>query len=401
MDGDARDSFLADLRLAATTKGRLRPKDVCESVCMPQTRAYAVAAPHALKNSASGLGVRAIDSSYTNPQLMKRIRDRAQFRRNQQRAARRGQYTRSHNRTGFLRPQPASSRRITKQSKVAAPSVFSLIENPDETLKFFARLDAVGTSKRAMPLIHLEDVTRMTIDAVLLLISKIKALETIGIGIAGNAPKDEAVKNVLIQSDFFSQISNKPADYRSDGKSGILTKRVGKRVREDICQELVHFATSRVFGSVRKNGGLYRALVECMANTRDHATIGQRRLEPWWVTAYFDKSTGIAHFAFLDNGVGIFESARMRTALQMIGKFLNILNPSDVLMDILDNNLGSRTGLPYRGKGLPAIKRALVRNQISNLRIITNQAFLDVSLRKGGVLPRPFNGTCLTWEIRP
>lgn len=330
---------------------------------------------------------------------MKKITYFARYRRNQLRAARRSQKQRARFRTGTVGASLHTAPRKTKVINLQAPPVFSLVENPDETINFFSRLHAAG-NKPCRIFVDLGPVQQLTIDALLLLLSKVQrgALARC-ISVGGNEPKDPKVRDMFAHSGFYDYVSSTRPVKRHSSGAGILKKHVGKRVREDVSAELVHYATQCLHGTVKKNGGLYRALIECMANTKDHARIGAATNEAWWVSAYHDSAAGVVYFAFLDNGVGIFRSAKMQSVLKFMGKFVGLVTHADILNDILDAQLPSRTGLPYRGKGLPAIKRTLGRQDIRNLRIITNDAFLDATTRKGKELKHPFRGTCLTWEI--
>lgn len=286
-----------------------------------------------------------------------------------------------------------------KQTTLKAPAVFSVMENTEEMLDFFSRLRS-ARSENHQVFIDLKDVKQITIDGVLLLLSKIQERTTgRGVSVGGNEPLDEEVRTVFAQSGFYDYVTHRPASYKRGGSPGVVKRHEGKRVHETVCAELVQHATQTIYGARRKQGGLYRVLIECMANTRDHAKIGSVGREAWWVAVYHDSKTGIAHFAFLDNGVGVFRSGRMVGYLRQLGDFLKLNTYPDLLRDILDAKLGSRTGLPYRGKGLPAIKRALDRGQLRNLKIVTNGAYLNAAERQGRSLRREFRGTCLTWEI--
>lgn len=329
---------------------------------------------------------------------MKKIRDFARYRRNQRRAARRSARQSRRSRRG----SSGIGRSLPKHLKthnVVAPKVFSLVENTEQTLEFFSRLHVLG-NKPCRIFIELEKVDKITAEALLLLLSYLKRgrLKRC-VSVGGDEPKNQKVREVFAHSGFYAHVSNRPAHYRPSSDLGILKRHEGKRVREDVCAELIHYATRRLFGTVRKNGGLYRTLIECMANTKDHARIGREANEAWWVTAYHDAEANVVKFAFLDNGVGIFKSARMRSVLRWMGQFAGLVTYPHLLLDILDARLPSRTGLPYRGKGLPAIYRSLSRGSIRNLKIVTNTAFLDAAKREGRELKHPFRGTCLTWEI--
>jgi hypothetical protein len=339
---------------------------------------------------------------------MKKIKDFERYRRNQTRAARRSDLTRSRRAKSVANAAHGGSFRggeqssfMTRQTRVIVPKIFSLIENPENTLSFFERFDAACKDPYRV-FIDSDQVERVTIEALLLLLAKIQGKKHRCAGIGGEEPKNEEVKKVFAQSGFYDFFATKPHGYHQQNTTGrLLKRRDGKRVREGVCADLVHYTTKKVFGIRKKNGGLYRTLIECMANTRDHARLDGTAIEPWWVAVYFDERTGIAHFAFLDTGVGIFKSARMQSFLTHLGRFVGIISNVDLLNDVLDANLGSRTNLPYRGKGLPSVKRALMRSQIRNLKLLTNDALLDASSREGKTLQRSFKGTCLTWDIHP
>lgn len=334
---------------------------------------------------------------------MRRINDFDRYRRAQIRAAKRSQKRRiliskrRRTRGHFPHVNIPFVPGLPRGTKLIVPSTFSLVDSPEATIEFFEKIGlAALTGERVI--LDFRDVKRITVDALLWLLAEMQSDELKRCGVAGNEPNDPEVAKFLLQSGFFSHIAQKPKSYRAED-CGLLKKREGKRVRENVCAELVHYSTEKLYGSRRKNGGLYRALIECMANTRDHASRDRSRTERWWVSANFDQKTGIVNVAFLDTGVGIFKSLRMEDTLKLIGKFLGIRKHHDILRDMLNGELESRTGLSYRGKGFPALKTAQDRKQLHNLRVITNKAYLDSTTGKGRVLNREFKGTCLTWEI--
>ena len=266
-------------------------------------------------------------------------------------------------------------------------------------MSFFTRIELAFRHPDPI-FIDLEGVEKLTIEAVLLLVSRIQLRELRRcIGVRGNEPKDERLRALFAQSGFYRFVTGPPSGYQKEKDLGILRKHEGKQVREDLCAEMVHYATGKVLGVTKKNGGLYRTLIECMANTRDHAAVNNKGRESWWLSVYYDSDSRVASFAFLDNGVGVFKSVKMQTFLRQWGHFFGILSHVDILNELMEAKLGSRTGLSYRGKGLPSIRRVLQRQQIKNLRIVTNRAYLDVGSRTGKALRQSFRGTCLTWEL--
>lgn len=337
---------------------------------------------------------------------MKKIQDFERYWRNQRRSSRRAAASRKRRQTdasgaahGSFRIAKASGF-MPRQKRVVVPHVFSLMDNAEETLTFFEQFEAACEDSDRV-FIDSDKVEKVTIEALLLLLAKIQGKKQECASVGGQEPRNEDVRKVFAQSGFYDFFTHKPFGYHQKNTTGLLKRRDGKRVKEGVCADLVHYTTKKVHGARRKNGGLYRTLIECMANTRDHARLDGTEVEPWWVAVYYDEKTGVGHFAFLDTGIGIFKSARMQSFLTHLGRFMGITNRVDLLNDVLDANLGSRTNLAYRGKGLPSIKRALKRGQIKNLKVLTNDAVLDATTRHGKILQRSFNGTCLTWDIHP
>lgn len=273
------------------------------------------------------------------------------------------------------------------------------MENPEGVIEFVSTL-ASSARRGKILFVDLSRITRISPDAILLLLSTIKSKKLKKcLTVRGNEPTDPKVRATFSQSGFYAYVAQKPKGHREDQSLGLLKKHEGKRVREDICAQLVQHATKMIYGKPQKNGGIYRALIECMANTRDHASAEGKEQEAWWASVDFDADKKIARFAFLDNGVGIFKSIKWRNFANQVNLAMLFGNQASLLKDLLDAELGSRTGLPYRGKGLPAIKTAQARGHMKNLQLLTNKAHINVTTGETKLLKSEFRGTCLTWEI--
>lgn len=122
----------------------------------------------------------------------------------------------------------------------------------------------------------------------------------------------------------------------------------------------------------------------------------------WWTAVYCDKATKTATFVFVDNGIGIFESAKIKQFKLQIGdSTLFGKSNTELLREILFNKRHvTATELSYRGKGLKSIKRVLDRKQINNLIVITNDVYADVGRNNYKQLPNQFSGTLFLWEVK-
>ena len=176
-----------------------------------------------------------------------------------------------------------------------------------------------------------------------------------------------------------------------------MRERTSEKVEAETASELISFATGVIHGSPRDDYATFRTLVEVMSNTNNHAASGHKH-ESWWATAYCDQASHYAGFTFLDNGVGIFESVPLRM-VRRAARTLGLTSNQELLREILKGDIGSRTRLHYRGKGLPAIFDLQRRGRIRNLIIVSNDVFADIENDDFRHLPKAFDGTLLHWEL--
>ena len=88
---------------------------------------------------------------------------------------------------------------------VWAPSCMSLVENETKVLDFLAKLKQCLDKKRKV-LVHLERVIQMTTDAIVVLLSSMVRFKSMHIDFNGTHPMDKCVRDVLIQSGFFTSL---------------------------------------------------------------------------------------------------------------------------------------------------------------------------------------------------
>ena len=274
-----------------------------------------------------------------------------------------------------------------------APDNFSFVENTVEMLTYFENIQR-HINRRKPVFINLKEITNLTNDAIVLLLAFINNPKiTKNVRIGGNYPKDIVLKKIFQESGVFGT-NGKP----NEPKNYILTRQ-NKKAEGGIANELIKRATKIVFGQEARCPGVYRALMESMANTCYHAKPKQIGHETWWLTVYHDKVENKVSFAFIDLGVGIFKSSKMKGLIASLTSFFGITDNRDVLKEIISGNKLSSTKIPYRGKGLPNIYKGLERNYYSNLKIISNDVKADLTINSYEKLSKEFNGTFLYWEL--
>jgi len=209
-------------------------------------------------------------------------------------------------------------------------------------------------------------------------------------------PSDARLRKQFTESGFFEYVISvyKP----KNPEYGTIRARSKLKVDPLMALQLIKLATKAIYNKYVKQGSAYKALLECMNNTWDHAAGRKPKPERWWASVHYDENTEKVSFTFVDNGVGIFES-RDPSILQDALVKLRISKNTEMLRKMLRGEIPSVTGIPYRGRGIPSIFKCLSRREIDNLIVITNDVYANVKKDEFRTLKTPFRGTFLYWEI--
>lgn len=287
------------------------------------------------------------------------------------------------------------------------PVNFSLRKNPDDVIYFLNQIEYFGRGNNLE--LRFAEVQVITPEAIAALIATIRKRALAKRTVRGDLPKCEPCRQILEESGFFDHVRLRGAHRAID--RGSIQRRQSNRIEPVVAKELIASGTQQT--GKEHSEASYRILIEGMGNTLDHASPppalprdrnSRRRndiqydREMWWAMAYADVARSRVCFVFLDTGVGIFNSVKIKT-LRKIAKAFRLTPDSELLNDLLHGRLGSRTGLPYRGKGLPAIRDLSARGEVKELTLITNAVFADVSSGEYKSLSAGFRGTLLYWEI--
>lgn len=213
----------------------------------------------------------------------------------------------------------------------------------------------------------------------------------------GVRPSNPMIESVLAQSGFYDHVAVQGTKPKAE--HGCIFERQSRSVESPKARELIRLATSEIHGIRRRAPWTYRALIECMMNTYQHAAPGQEaKKEDWWASVFCDPESHSARFAFLDTGVGIFRSVQL-TRLQRLRRALGLPDNPALLREIMEGKIGSRTGLSYRGKGLPTLHGLAKSGVLKNLTIITNDVRAFVAEDRYERMDMGFSGTFYTWEL--
>ena len=298
--------------------------------------------------------------------------------------------------------------------KVTAPAQFSFVRNPEETIGFFSRLrDAYVRAKRVKTVfIDLEGVEDMTAEVIVVLLSRIRNPSfNRGAASRGNVPKSSVARDMLAESGFYFHVDS--SSKVKPPRHGRITRRDGDLVDSEESDGLITEVAETLPMDKAQEDGIQATAIECMTNTKEHASGSKnRRKTTWWFSAYCNPETKKAQFAFVDLGIGIFRSLERRGEqwLKKIGIGVSLESRSDLLRALLsgrsredqsNSRRRSRTGIQYRGKGLPNMAK---RNRLGHTRrlvIVSNDIYADVERDEYRQLEQEFSGTIICWEHWP
>lgn len=293
----------------------------------------------------------------------------------------------------LMRNERRRSRSEQKRTHVVVrpPAIFSITRNPDAVIAFLRNVKSLGAKHHLT--FDLGQITEITTEAITALNATISQL--IGIQVRGNLPSDPGVNEILLQSGFFDHVRRNftlPSVTR-----GKIARKQSKIVEARIAADLIHCGTAEAYGAPKRQYSTFRVLIESMANTVNHAAGESENRETWWASVYAEHASQRVCYTFLDNGVGIFRSVNLSPIRKFFRK-TGIRNNALILEDILQGKIPSRTGLSYRGKGLPSIYGASVEGRVRSLIIVSNDVYANISKGEYRILNTQFPGTLLYWE---
>jgi hypothetical protein len=328
---------------------------------------------------------------------LQRAKERKRYRQRYRRKRWLRQKNRLRNRKKFkLKTQKGQRKKTYKrrQEVIHLPSNFSFLNNPEEVLICFAnfkRLAKDGTDV----FFDFHSIQQISADVLPLLQANVFS-ERRNIRIAGNRPRDQKIDQLLLASGFYKMVGMT----KEVSRFGLLTTHKRRVVDTEIAVKARILAATNTFNDPNRwIKPLYRTLIECMANTRKHAS-GPLMEETWWLSVYTDPVTKITAFSFFDRGVGIFNSTKLQSFTKLSHK-LGLTDNRDILRKIVNGQIVSSTGLAYRGKGLPKIYSDYQANALKRLVIAANDTFADFDHGTFIELGPRLEGTFLYWEIRP
>jgi ABC-type transporter Mla MlaB component len=302
--------------------------------------------------------------------------------------------------------QEISRRKYT--NTVVAPNIFLFLENQEQVIDFINKLDSFY-EKGMSVYVDLQNVEIIDYGAITVLLSVMFMFKSKNIKFNGNFPLNLIAKSLLTESGFFESLE-KTVQHRGKytiGKENQICTQANTQVTSELGLPIMIASTKTIWGEERICRGLQKVLLELMHNTHNHAVANTKGVKHWWLSVNHDKENKKVSYVFVDYGVGIFNSLQHKSRDSKWYGFAEKVKSSfgyetneKFFQLLLEGELHATvTGEKKRGKGLPSVKRTLDHQEISNLRVISNNVYANVSNTEYRLLNNSFKGTFFYWEL--
>ena len=344
----------------------------------------------------AGIDIKA--NTYEYREWLLRINKVKLIRRSEERRYRRKRLTEQLNRNKELNNIDKSD----IQTFTVEP-VFSFINNPEETIRFFNDLldflcNKSNFGKRIY--IDISKVKKLSSDALMYLVAVVRMLKKeyrYKYEFIGNLPKHSEAKKIFTESGFLRFVKYQGKEIITPN-SNTLRIESGQFSRNDIAKQMTDFVAQKANVDIKYCKFIFVLMTELMSNTFKHAYSSNDVLVPHWYcyAKYEDEKIS---FTFLDTGDGIPTTVKKKFYEKM--DVLNIAGDSKYVVSALNGDFRTSTNEYYRGKGLPKIRDICSKGKISNVHIITNGANVIIGNEVFQTQENPvkMKGTVFCWEV--
>lgn len=284
----------------------------------------------------------------------------------------------------------------------SAPKNFSIIDNPNENIKYFN--DIIKTIKnkyyeKITINFDIMNIEAITIDAVMYMLALVTNTK-IKHNSKGSIPANDEVRTTFVESGFLRYVNNYKNIVipKNQNKIQIKMSDESNNIRK-ICREIVKYVMKRFNIEKRKVSFIYGMLYEMMLNTTEHAYNETDLLNYWYL--YVEVDDEKVKISLLDTGEGIPKTVNRKRHEKI--KILGLNNDGDIIVSAFEGKYRSETQKGWRNKGMPKIYKCIKSKPIYNFKVIAGRYMVSYIENKNKFellkLENDFIGTLYYWEV--
>lgn len=290
------------------------------------------------------------------------------------------------------------SRNRIENVTISLDSDFRLLVNTDKVIETINKsIDHIRHHGKCRIWFELSDVTQLDIGAVGLLLTAVNLLSRNGVSVVGTLPNNEDCRDFLIETGYLEHVyiiqGKKPK--RKDERNLLIERGFDKTSNTRIGDE-VRKAVKYLTNQEHSFRPVYSIIQEMCANSIEHANY-EKRQKNWLVSIYYTESKVV--FTMTDIGKGIIATLKKKVR-QKFKDTVRLVDEIETLKGAFDKKYQSSTFEENRNQGLPKIKEASSQKYIDNLKVITNNVFVDFTDdHNSRNLKHKLRGTFYYWEL--
>lgn len=286
---------------------------------------------------------------------------------------------------------------VRKQiTTISVPQNFDLFKNYESIFNFVNSLVDLHSNRKLKQInLDMTDVCQIDSAAVCLLLSIISELTNHGIKVVGNYPKNKECAKIFMESGFLAYMKDETGHAISLDTPNLIVETGKAQTRNKEIAKAIKKSMFALTGVERRFQPAYTVAMEICSNSVEHAY--GKRPKHWRLGAY--KLDDRIAFTMSDTGVGILNTL-FRKFRHEIVDILRLRDNSSILYRAFQRKYGSSTKLVNRNKGLPCILDKFENGYIKNLKVLTNDVYLDFNDKSASkLLKNTFSGVLFYWEV--
>lgn len=206
-----------------------------------------------------------------------------------------------------------------------APKNFSIIDNPNENIKYFNDIIKTIKNKSYEKItinFDIRNIEAITIDAVMYMLALVTNTK-IKHNSRGSIPANDEVRKTFVESGFLRYVNNYKNIVipKNQNKIQIKMSDESNNIRK-ICRGIVKYVMKRFNIEKRKVSFIYGMLYEMMLNTTEHAYNETDLLNYWYL--YVEVDDEKVKISLLDTGEGIPKTVNRKRHENI--KIFNVIN---------------------------------------------------------------------------
>ncbi len=281
-----------------------------------------------------------------------------------------------------------------KEVRKKLPSDFSISSNIEGVVAFFSGFSAYKYKHVKKVDFDMSDVTTIDIGAIVMLLTHVTKLAGEQIFVTGNYPQDDKCRLIFEESGFFEHVKEINARKRNGSSEFNLIVKTGRTKTESVLTgTTIKKAIKHITGSEQHYTPVQSIVQEMAGNAVEHA-YGERKFWLFCVNLLNDELV----FVLSDAGKGILNTLNRK--YKKIIDTLSLKDNKDILYRAYEKKYSSITDEVNRNKGLPLIKHISDKRRIKDLKVITNNVYLNFdNLNESKNLKHKYSGTLYIWKI--